>query len=229
MNLFPILVSCKCSVAATGRILLSIDRTVSATARDYHYGFTFAMSYAKLILSVAEKEPLPTGMNKFLPPRTIALAAVRLYVENFLVFMPVIEETNLYSSLEEVYQETKKTATAMDHWTIRLVLAIASAAQSQQRGDTHYSDAVGHICAAIQLAEQVIHPGSILSIQAMLLLIQYSMLDPAHFESWQLVGAASRAMIDIGLHQDPSKSSNTAKPKLELRRRVYHCVYTLDR
>jgi hypothetical protein len=187
------------------------------------------MSYAKLILSVAEKEPLPSGMNKSLPPKSTALAALRLYVENFLILLPVVEETNLYASLEEVYQETKKTATAMDHWIIRVVLAIGSAAQSQQRGDTHYSDAVGHICAALNLAEQVIHPGSIASIQAMLLLIQYSMLDPAHFDSWQLVGAASRAMIDIGLHQDPSKSSNTPRPKLELRRRVYHCVYTLDR
>jgi hypothetical protein len=63
----------------------------------------------------------------------------------------------------------------------------------------------------------------------MLLLVQYSMLDPAHFDSWTLIGAASRAMVDLGLNVDPSKSSNTPRWKLELRRRVYHCVYALDR
>jgi hypothetical protein len=145
-----------------------------------------------------------------------------------LAILPIIEEADLYASLDEVYQEGL-TATAMDCWTIRIVLAIASAMQSQQRGDTHYSDAVGHICAAIEVAEQVLHPGSIWSIQAMMLLMQYSMLDPAHFDSWQLIGAASRAMIDLGMHQEPSKSSNTRKTKLELRRRVYYCVYALDR
>jgi hypothetical protein len=187
------------------------------------------MSYGKLVLSAASKEPLPTGMKKELPPRFTASSCLRLYVDNFLTVLPIVEEAALYASLDAVYQDGQMIATSMDHWTIRIVLAIASATQSQQRGDTHYSDAVGHICAAIEVAEQVLHPGSIWSIQAMILLVQYSMLDPAHFDSWQLVGAASRAMIDLGMHQEPSKSSNTRKAKLELRRRVYHCVYALDR
>ena len=187
------------------------------------------MSYGKLVLSAASKEPLPTGMKKELPPRFTASSHLRLYVDNFLTVLPIVEEAALYAALDAVYQDGQMIATSMDHWTIRMVLAIASATQSQQRGDTHYSDAVGHICAAVEHAEQVLHPGSIWSIQAMILLVQYSMLDPAHFDSWQLVGAASRAMIDLGMHQEPSKSSNTRKTKLELRRRVYHCVYALDR
>jgi len=101
--------------------------------------------------------------------------------------------------------------------------------QSRQRGDAMYTDAIGHVCTALEVADSVLHPGSIWSIQAMLLLVQFSMLDPAHFDSWTLIGAASRAMVDLGLHQDPSKSSKTAKKKLELRRRVYHIVYCLDR
>lgn len=117
----------------------------------------------------------------------------------------------------------------MEYWTVRLVLAISSAMQSQQRGDVKYFDALGHVNAALEVCDQVLHPGSIYSIQAMLLLVQYSMLDPSHFDSWTLVGAASRAMIDLGLHQDPSRSANVKREKLELRRRVYQCVYTLDR
>ena len=54
-------------------------------------------------------------------------------------------------------------------------------------------------------------------------------MDPHHFDSWSLIGAASRAITDLGLHQDPPKGTPMLKGKLELRRRVFHCIYALDR
>lgn len=168
-------------------------------------------------------------MKKELPTRSQASPLVRHYVDSFLSVLPVFGETSLYSTMDAVYSSDSLKMTQMDYWTLRMVLAIASVAKSQQRGDTPYSDAVGHICEALSVAESVLHPGSIWSIQAMVLLVQYSILDPAHFDSWTLIGAASRAMVDLGMHQEPSKSLNTPKDKLELRRRVYYCVYSLDR
>ena len=132
-------------------------------------------------------------------------------------------------SLRVVYNQDTSIASNLDHWNVRLVLAIASAMKSNQRGDALYSDAVGHLCAALEVSEQVLHPGSVWSIQALLLLVIYAMMDPAHFDSWTLIGAASRMMIDLGMHQDPSKSVHMPKPKLEVRRRVFWCVYALDR
>jgi len=155
-------------------------------------------------------------------------ALVKLYVDSLSQIVPILDDTHIWRSWHAVSGKDEN-ATAMDYWTSRLILAIASAMQSQQRGDTKYFDALGHICAAMVVADQVLHPGSIYSIQAMVLLVQYSMLDPSHFDSWTLIGATSRAMIDLGLHQDPSKSSNTPREKLELRRRVYHSVYIHDR
>jgi Fungal specific transcription factor domain len=207
---------------------LTPTSAVNATARDY-YGFTSAMSYARLVLAASTKEPLPTGMKKELPPRHAANALVQQYIQHIQVLLPILEETTFYPSLNNVYDPSPHKATPYDHWAVRMVLAIASAGQSQQRGDTYYSDAVGHICAAIEHAELVLHPGSIWSIQAMLLLVLYAMLDPNHFDSWTLIGAAARAMVDLGLHQDPSKSAQTPRAKLELRRRVYYCVFALDR
>ncbi|KAF2672191.1 hypothetical protein BT63DRAFT_422694 [Microthyrium microscopicum] len=203
--------------------------TVNATARDYQYGFTNAISYARLIIAAASKEPLPSGMKKELPLRSDALPLIKIYVENLLTLHPVLEEGEIYRALDAMTGHDRNNATAMDAWTTRLILAISSAMQSRQRGDSMYTDAIGHVCAALEVADQVLHPGSIWSIQAMLLLIQFSMLDPAHLDSWTLVGAASRAMVDLGLHQDPSKSAKTPRQKLELRRRIYQCVYCLDR
>jgi len=157
------------------------------------------------------------------------MGLVQHYINHVQIILPILDEASFYPSVDNVYNPDQRKATPFDHWIVRLVLAIATAAQSQQRGDTHYSDAVGHICAAIGYAEQVLHPGSIGSIQAMLLLVLYAMFDPNHFDSWTLVGAASRAAVDLGMHQDPAKAANTPRAKLELRRRVFHCVYALDR
>lgn len=186
------------------------------------------MTYARLILSACSKEPMPTGMTKALPPRYAATPLIQHYFNNIFVLLPVFEEASFYGSVDAVYN-SDRTASAFDHWTVRMVLALSCISCSDQRGDTHYLDAVGHVNAALEYADEVLHPGFITNIQALLLLVEYSTMDPQHFHSWHLIGAASRAMIDLGIHQEPSKSAGTSRSKLELRRRVYWCVYALDR
>ncbi|KAF2121611.1 fungal-specific transcription factor domain-containing protein [Lophiotrema nucula] len=186
------------------------------------------MSYARLILSASAKEALPTGLHKSLPPRFAATPLIQHYLDNIFTLLPIFEEASLYSSVDAVYHPDEK-ASAFNHWTVRMVLAIACLSQSEQRGDTLYSDAVGHVNAALEHSEEVLHPGMISSIQATLLLVEYAMMDPHHFDSWTLIGAASRAMVDLGIHQDPPRRTSVSRNKLEIRRRVYWCVYALDR
>ncbi|KAF2204025.1 hypothetical protein GQ43DRAFT_214546 [Delitschia confertaspora ATCC 74209] len=200
---------------------------VNATARDF-YGFTSAMSYARLILSASSKEALPSGLHKDYPPRYAATPHIQHYLNNVFSLLPAFEEVSLYASVDAVYHPENK-GSAFDHWTVRFVLAISCLSQSEQRGDALYSEAVGHVSSALEYAEDVLHPGFISSIQALILLVEYAMRDPHHFDSWTLIGAASRAMVDLGIHQDPSRSVSISRAKLELRRRVYWCVYSLDR
>lgn len=202
--------------------------SVNATARDF-YGFTSAMSYARLILSACTKDPLPQGTNKALPPHNVTAQLVQHYFDNFFQLVPVFDKASFYASIDNVYRGQPGQAEPIDHWMLRMVLAIASATLSERSGDHHYFEGIGHVCAALEHAEAVLHPGSITSVQALVLLVEYAMLDPHHFDSWSLIGAASRAMIDLGLHQDPPKGATMSKHKLELRRRVFWCVYCFDR
>ncbi|KAK5019758.1 hypothetical protein LTR16_000264 [Cryomyces antarcticus] len=187
------------------------------------------MSYARLILSACSKDALPEGTTKALPPRHEALKLIQHYMDNIFILLPLFEESSFFLAVDNTYHSDRTEASALDTWNVRMVLAIACASKSRDRGDAHYLDAVMHVTGALANAEQVLRPGSILSVQALLLLVEYSMLDPHHFDSWSLVGAASRAMVDLGLHQDPPRGTSMTKAKLELRRRVYYCVYALDR
>nr|OQO19552.1 hypothetical protein B0A51_13112 [Rachicladosporium sp. CCFEE 5018] len=202
--------------------------SVNATARDF-YGFTSAMSYSRLILSACSKDPLPQGTTKALPPKHVATQLAQHYLNNVFQLIPVFDEASFYASVDSVYHRDLDKAQPVDHWMVRMVLAVASASLSERSGDQNFLEGIGHVCAALDFAEQVLHPGAISSVQALVLLVEYAMLDPHHFDSWSLIGAASRAMVDLGLHQDPPKGASMTKGKLELRRRVFWCVYALDR
>ncbi|KAJ9287472.1 transcriptional regulator family: Fungal Specific TF [Paecilomyces variotii] len=201
--------------------------SVNATSRDFK-GITSRTSFAQLLLTVAMGEPLPQHPSKTLPPRHEATGLLEFYFDNIFTQLPFFAETNFWTSVDAVYQEGGRFAKPFDHWIVRMVLAIASTSFSQQRGDQDQKRALSLVSAALDYSEDVLHPGSIPGIQAILLLAQYSLVDPEHFRSWYLVGCAARVMADLGLHQD-LPSGAIPKDRLELRRKVFHCIYSLDR
>ncbi|KIX04963.1 uncharacterized protein Z518_05835 [Rhinocladiella mackenziei CBS 650.93] len=205
--------------------------TVNATSRDFH-GFTGTMSFAKLLLSAAAREELPPLESRGLPPRYAITPMINHYLENIFVLLPFFSETDLMASLARIYNEPSSISSAvapLDVWNVRLTLAIAYASSAQRKGDENDKTALQHMAAARGLAGYVLHPGSIAGLQALLLLVQYALVDPAHYDSWYLVGMASRLMVDLGLHCEPVPEAQISKSELDLRRRIFHCTYALDR
>ncbi len=209
-------------------MVLTLIRSVNATARDFH-GFTKQMSFARLVLSTSSVEAMPKFPAKELRPRYAITPLVQHYVENIYVLYPFLSETKIFSSLDALYQDQGNYASSIDRWTVRLVLAVSLASLSRRRGDAQYQEALYHASVALGCAETVLQPGSIVGVQSILLLVLYATLDPQHFKSWYLIGVASRAMVDLGLHQDSTSPKQVPIAEADLRRRVYHSVYVLDR
>ncbi|KAL1868179.1 hypothetical protein Plec18167_008370 [Paecilomyces lecythidis] len=201
--------------------------SVNATSRDFK-GITSRTSFAQLLLTVAAGEPLPQYSSTTLLPRHEATGLFQFYFDNIFTRLPFFVETSFWTSVDAVYQEGGRFAKPFDNWIVRMVLATASASFSQQCGDQDQKRAHFLVSAALDYAEDVLHPGSTHGIQAILLLAQYSLVDPEHFRSWYLVGFAARVMADLGLHQDLPLGV-MPKDRLELRRKVFHCIYSLDR
>lgn len=130
--------------------------------------------------------------------------------------------------MESVYRD-ESAASQFDVFCVYMVLAVGTMSLSKSQDSTAAHNAACFVKAALEHADTVISPSEIKGVQATLLLVQYSMLEPAHFNSWYLIGVASRIMIDIGLHQEPLKVSRRKSVEMDLRRRVFYCVYTLDR
>ncbi|KAJ6004385.1 hypothetical protein N7499_000450 [Penicillium canescens] len=202
--------------------------SVNATSRDFH-GITSNTSFANLLLSVAQVDSPPPSSPHSLPARHEATPLLQHYFDNVFVQLPFFVETSFWTSVDAVYQSGGRFAKPFDHWMLRMVLAIASASVSEQNNDKMHQRAWALVSEALTYAEEVLRPGSISGIQAILLLAQYSFVDPARFRSWYLVGMAAKVAIDLGLHQDPPTEVFTNQDRLDIRRRVFHCIYCLDR
>lgn len=203
-------------------------RSVNATSRDFQ-GITSNVSFSQLLLTLSTVKPLPQVAHQPLPSRQEATKLIQYYTDNILIQLPLFTETTLWTSVEAVYQGGGRFAKPIDHWIVNMVLAIASASLWNQQPNTNQQYAFSMVSAAIAIAEEVLRPGSTLGVQAILLLAQYSLLDPDHYRPRFLISFAARVMIDLGLHQDPPSEIAMNKDHLEQRRRLFYSLYSLDR
>lgn len=209
-------------------VSLTDSSSVNATTRDFETSTT-NMTFARLVLAASNNEPVPRSKPFELPPRPAALALIQHYLDNVFPLFPSFPETALFNALDAVYQDNGRPVTNFEHWLLYMVLAIGSAGQSRNNNDHYYNDGLIWVGRALRYADKVLMPGYVSQIQALLLLVQYSMLDPAHFDSWQLIGFTCRAVVDIGFHQDPPREQQADRKVLETRRKLFYCVYALDR
>jgi hypothetical protein len=187
------------------------------------------MTFARLVLAATTNDALPESPEIRLPPRQTAHALVQHYMDNVYSLFPCFSETALLTALDDLYQQDDRTIKDSDYWMVFMVLAIGSTAQSKRSQDTHYLTGLEYASRAMNHADGALTPGYVTQIQSLLLLTQYAMLDPAHFDSWHLIGFTARAIVDLGFHQDPPLSSVSDKSSLDMRRKIFYCAYALDR
>ena len=187
------------------------------------------MTFASLVLAAAMNDPVPEPKTTKLPSRQAAYAIVQYYMANIYSLFPSFSETALLSVLDDLYQPDQRPIKAADKWLLYMVLAIGSTAQSRSRQDDFYTNGVEFVSRALQFADRSLMPGYVTQIRSLLLLTQYAMIDPAHFDSWHLIGFTCRAVVDLGFHQDPPMQQQADRGALDERRKIFYCVYSLDR
>lgn len=201
--------------------------SVNATARDFEPSVS-NMTFARLVLAAVTNDPLPEPQSSELPARQNAQSIIQYYMANIYALFPLFSETVLLTALDEMYQPERHVSSA-NKWLVYVVLAIGSMAQSRSNQDDMYKNGVDFVSHALQFADRALQPGYVTQIQSLALFTQYAMLDPAHFDSWHLIGFTCRAVVDLGFHQDPPSQAQADRATLDMRRKTFYCVYALDR
>ncbi len=146
---------------------------------------------------------------------------------NIYTLFPSFSDATLFALLDDLYREDPRPTKNSDYWLLWMVLAIGSTAQSRRSGDEFYTNGVQFVAQALPYADRALMPGYVHQIQSLLLLTQYAMLDPAHFDTWHLIGFTCRAVTDLGYHQEPPQGQASDKAAQDARRRTFYCVYSL--
>lgn len=187
------------------------------------------MTFARLVLAASTNDFIREPQDTKLPPRQTAHSLIQYYMANIYTLYPSFQEAALYAIRDDLYQREQPHIKSADYWLFYMVLAIGSAAQSRSNEDNFYHDGVEFVARALPYADRALMPGYVTQIQCLLLFAQYAMLDPAHFDSWHLIGFACRAVIDLGYHQDPPQAQALEKGAMDARRKIFYCAYSLDR
>ena len=187
------------------------------------------MTFARLVLAAASNDTLPDPQDWALPTRQTTFSIVNYYMMNIYSLYPAFSETDLFNTVNHMYATQDKRIKDGDYWLAYMVLAVGSMAQSQAAQDEHYINGLHFAAKALAHADGALMPGCVTQIRSLILLTQYSMLDPAHFDSWHLIGFTCRSVIDLGYHQDPPPEQMPNKDMLDMRRKTFYCVYSLDR
>lgn len=202
--------------------------SVNATTRDFEPSAS-NVTFAGFVLAATTNDEIPGPAPQGLPPRQAAHAIMQYFMANIYTLFPCFSETTLLTILDDVYQRDDRMVKDSGYWLLYMVLAIGATAQSQRINDEHYLHGLSFVSKALLYADRALAPGHVSQIQSLLLLTLYAMYDPAHFDSWHLIGFTARAVVDLGFHQDPPPSSRSDKAALDMRRRIFYCVYALDR
>lgn len=112
-------------------------------------------------------------------------------------------------------------------FVISLIMAISltTAARTQQVWAN--SIATGLIKEAMQHIQSVC-TNDISGLQSLLLLLQYTNLDPTAANVWLLSGFTTQACIDLGLHHETSAVQRMDPLSKDIRRRVFWCAYEME-
>jgi hypothetical protein len=187
------------------------------------------MTFARLVLAATTNEPLGPPTKPGIPPRQVTQSIIHYYMTNIYALFPSFPDTALWKVLDDIYRQDHRMIKDADYWLLFLVLAIGSMAQSRSREDAFYLDGVNFVSLAMAHADRALIPGHVAQIQSLFLLTQYAMMDPTHFDSWHLIGFTCRAILDLGFHQDPPATQINDKNALDMRRKLFYSVYSIDR
>ncbi|BEJ12191.1 hypothetical protein CspHIS471_0206510 [Cutaneotrichosporon sp. HIS471] len=165
-----------------------------------------------------------------LPPQPAVERLVAAYVDFVGVTAPIIHIPTLGKQLQRMREGVDVDES--DVFVVMMVLALSSMASSRfvnppdelrTCSEAFHNEALNHL-------DSVFESQNYISLQAILLLVWYSLLNPDKGSIWFLVGLATRTCVDLGFHnENNSQTEKVDNLELDMRRRLFWITYKMDR
>ena len=134
-----------------------------------------------------------------------------------------------YNGEEFVPEDPKPIPISAHIAAFQLLMALSIGATLQIRGRRYSHNPKIFFNSAINLSTHVFGSISLPVLQSILLVIVHSLIDPDGCDVWTLTHIAMAHAVDLGIHREASNSGLFSPIAVDVRRRVFFCVYSLDR
>lgn len=155
------------------------------------------------------------------------------YISRIQSQYPIFHTSEVVASFDAVYTNglasspPDSNASSRDVYVISLIMAISLSTAARNKQARAHSIATGLFRNAM-LHIAVVLSNDLPGLQALLLLAQYTFLNPTVANLWLLTGLISEACIDLGLHQELPESTAINALERDMRRRVFWCAWEME-
>lgn len=166
-------------------------------------------------------------------PKSVADFLFENYMTRVVAQCPLFYSADLEAYFDSVFQdplrilETNTAHNPRATFVIGLIMAISLTTSARTQQVWANSIATGLVKEAMQNI-QAVCTNDIFGLQALLLLLQYTNLDPTAANVWLLSGFTTQACIDLGLHIETPKTQRMDPIAKDIRRRVFWCAYEME-
>jgi hypothetical protein len=181
--------------------------------------------------SIINTQPITTPLSLF--PVSVADFLFDNYITRVSPQYPIHYIPDLMAMHKAAFHETDRygcprgPATPYDEFTLNLVMAISLSTAARSKQARANSIASGLFEKAMECIPEVL-TNDLRGLQALVLLTQYTFLNPGVANFWLLTGFISQACIDLGLHQELPADAPITVLERDMRRRVFWCAWEME-
>lgn len=180
--------------------------------------------------SILNPPPMGTPLQSI--PTEVAGFLFNNYLTRIAAQYPIFYTPDVIAFYNSVYSprdgmDVGVEATQYASCVVSLIMAISLSTAARTQQARANAIAAGLFRTAIQQMSAVLS-NSVEGLQVLLLLLQYTFLDPGAANIWFLSGFTSQACIDLGLHEESLDVSLLTPLMRDMRRRVFWCAYEME-
>lgn len=151
------------------------------------------------------------------------------YLDRITLFYPIYHKTEIKTAFNAVFHPSANSGrdTPRNRFIVSLVMAISFSTCARARQKDAYARAHRLVQDAMQLIPEVL-TNDLGGLQALLLLTQYTFLDPSMADLWLFTGLTSQAVIDLGLHQELPNRPHITEYQRDMRRRLFWVAWEME-
>jgi hypothetical protein len=177
--------------------------------------------------SIINPQPSKTGLDGI--DRKTASGLFHNFLDRVITQYPIYHRNDVTVAFNSIYYPASNPGmdSPRNRYIISIIMAISLSTAARTKQRVANAHAYSLVRQALQYIPEVA-TNDLSGLQAILLLTQYTFLNPSMADVWLLTGLISQAVIDLGLHQELPNNVNISAYRRDMRRRLFWCAWEME-